>query len=158
MTEDKTSVDLMDYRALHLEALRGVVRAALARAASPGGLPGDHHFYITFRTSARGVSVPDEIRAQYPEEMTIVLQHQFWDLVLGETAFSVTLQFGGRPKGLSIPYAAITRFFDPSVRHLIPLDYVETPAIEPPALREATLTPPAAEVPNVVSFDQFRKR
>ena len=84
------------------------MRAALKRAAADG-LPGEHHFFITFKTAAPGVSGPPELLARYPDEMMVVLQHQFWDLAPGETFFSVTLKFGGQPKTLSVPYAAITR-------------------------------------------------
>src|SRR6185436_13138286 len=109
----------MNYEAMAQEALRGVVKAALKRAAAPDGLPGSHHFYITFKTDAAGVSGPPDLLSKYPDEMTIVLQHQYWDLAPGETFFSVTLQFGGQPKRLSVPYAAVTRFYDPSVQFLL---------------------------------------
>ena len=118
MTQDAFSTDEMRYEALAQEALRGVVKAALKRAADTG-LPGAHHFYITFRVGAPGVSIPAELSEKYPEEMTIVLQHRFWDLAPGETFFAVTLEFGGQPKKLSIPYAAIARFYDPSVQFLL---------------------------------------
>jgi uncharacterized protein len=114
MTQDRNEQDLMGYEALAQEALRGVVKAALRRAAAPGGLPGQHHFYITFKTRGPGVSVPPELAERYPDEMTIVLQHQYWDLAPGETFFSITLKFGGQPKKLSVPYAAVTRFYDPA--------------------------------------------
>ena len=151
----------MNYEALAQDALRGVVKAALKRAASSEGLPGSHHFYITFKTDAPGVSGPPELLAKYPDEMTIVLQHQYWDLAPGETFFSVTLQFGGQPKRLSIPYAAITRFYDPSVQFLLQF---EAP---PPAPPEARAPAPEAKEPappakpaeaTVVSLDQFRKK
>ncbi len=120
MAKDDKPKDLMGYEALQQEALRGVIRAALARVAGPrGGLPGDHHFYISFRSGAAGVAIPPELKARYPDEMTIVLQNQFWDLKPGESSFSVTLQFGGQPKSLHIPYAAVTRFYDPSVHYLL---------------------------------------
>ena len=157
MAKDDKPTDLMGYEALQQDALRGVIRAALARAASPAGLPGEHHFYISFRTDAAGVSIPDDLKARYPEEMTIVLQNQFWDLNPGETGFSVTLQFNGLPKSLSIAYAAITRFYDPSIHYL--LQFVVAPAAAPPPPRDeakAGLTP--GEGPNIVSLDQFRKR
>src|SRR3954466_5527353 len=109
----------MRYEAMAQDALRGVVKTALKRAAAPEGLPGSHHFYITFKTDAAGVSGPNDLLSKYPDEMTIVLQHQYWDLAPGETFFSVTLQFGGQPKRLSIPYAAVTRFYDPSVQFLL---------------------------------------
>jgi hypothetical protein len=151
----------MGYEALQQEALRGVVRAALERAAGPRGLPGEHHFYISFRTDVAGVSAPQELLARYPEEMTIVLQNQYWDLAPAESAFSVTLQFGGQPKSLSIPYAAITRFYDPSVQYL--LQFAPTAPVQAPA--RPTLAPekpaPAEapeEAPKIVSLDQFRKK
>ena len=115
MAQDETPQDLMHYEAMAQDALRGVVRAALRRAA----LPGAHHFYITFKTDAPGVSAPTDLLAKYPDEMTIVLQHQYKDLTPGESYFTVTLKFGGQPKRLSVPYAAVTRFYDPSVQFLL---------------------------------------
>src|SRR5262249_20066967 len=119
MSEDHMSVDLMDYAALTQNALRGVIRQALQRAASPGGLPGEHHFYITFLTRAPGVSIPDDLLARYPEEITIVLQHQFKDLRVTDDFVRVTLTFGGVPKILTVPYAAITRFHDPYAQFML---------------------------------------
>jgi hypothetical protein len=164
--EDKPK-DLMRYDALQQEALRGVVKVALKRAASPQGLPGDHHFYISFRTDAPGVSGPKDLLGKYPDEMTIVLQNQYWDLAPGETFFTVTLKFGGQPKSLSVPYAAITRFYDPSVQFLLQF---EAPPAAPQEVKAAPAavdakagakTPAAAapgEEPKVVSLDQFRKK
>jgi len=159
MTQDAFSKDEMHYDQLAQEALRGVVKAALRRAAEDG-LPGAHHFYITFRIGAPGVSIPPELSAKYPDEMTIVLQHRFWDLAPGETFFSVTLEFGGVPKKLSIPYAAVVRFYDPSVQFLL--------QFEPPADEVAELEAPAepapgeaetaAEGPKIISLDTFRKK
>ena len=160
--------DMIGYEALQQEALRGVIRAALAIAAGPDGLPGEHHFYISFHTHAPGVAIPEELRSRYPEDMTIVLQNQFWDLNPGETAFSVTLQFNGQPKSLFIPYAAITRFYDPSVRYMLqfaPLEVVTAAPAAAPAPATAlgpTLKPeprPAAEPgAKVVALDQFRRK
>jgi hypothetical protein len=150
MAKDEKPKDLMGYEALQQEALRGVIRAALARVAGPRGLPGDHHFYISFRSGAPGVTIPPELKARYPEEMTIVLQNQFWDLKPGETGFSVTLQFGGQPKSLTIPYAAVTRFYDPSVHYLLqftppPLSRVGGPvAVAPTPALSSPIKPPAA--------------
>jgi hypothetical protein len=158
----------MHYDAMAQDALRGVVKAALKRAAQEG-LPGDHHFYITFKTRAPGVSAPAELLAKYPDEMTIVLQRQYWDLAPGETFFSVTLSFGKEPKKLSIPYAAVTTFYDPSVQFRLMFEVQVAPA---PAESEAAAAPaPAAkkaqpatapsggeEAPKVVSLDQFRKK
>tara|TARA_A100001037_G_scaffold260864_1_gene249549 strand:+ start:2458 stop:2961 length:504 start_codon:yes stop_codon:yes gene_type:complete len=107
--------DLMGYNQIVENALKGVVREALSRAAAVG-LPGDHHFYITYKTDAPGVHVPQSLREQYPEEITIVIQHQFWDLIIDEDMFSVTLSFGGRKEHLEVPFDAITGFADPSVQ------------------------------------------
>jgi uncharacterized protein len=108
------AVDHIRYDILTQEALRGVVRTVLVDTAKHG-LPGEHHFYISFDTRADGVRVSPRMLAQYPEEMTVVLQHQFWDLVVTETGFEVGVSFGGVPERLSIPFAAVTGFFDPSV-------------------------------------------
>ena len=153
--------DLMNYDALIQDALRGVVKAALKRAASPEGIPGDHHFYITFKTQAPGVSGPADVLGKYPQEMTIVLQHQYWDLAPGETFFSLTLQFGGQPKSLSIPYAAVSRFDDPSVPFSLQFQVADPPApakVQPKAPKAAKSPPAADDEPKVVSLDQFRKK
>ena len=165
MAQDPPAQDLMHYEAMAQDALRGVVKAALKRAASPEGLPGAHHFYITFKTDAAGVSGPADLLGKYPDEMTIVLQHQYWDLAPGETFFSVTLQFGGQPKRLSIPSAAVTRFYDPSVQFLLQFEAPQSaeapkglpaPPAEAPA---ADGEKPAAEgEAKIVSLDQFRKK
>src|SRR5215831_13730919 len=94
--------DLLGYDRLIEAALRGVVRAALRRAARDG-LPGTHHFYLGFRTDAAGVALPGYLAEKFPDEMTIVLQHQFWGLEVGDVAFSVTLSFQGRSERLTIP-------------------------------------------------------
>ena len=107
--------DFFQYEKMVEDALRGVAREALKRAARDG-LRGGHHFYITFRTGAAGVVLPPQILAKFPEEMTIVLQHQFWGLEVGDHAFSVTLSFNSRMERLTIPFAAITTFADPSVK------------------------------------------
>ena len=107
------SDDPLDYGRMVREALLDVPRQAL-RLAAREGLPGEHHFYVSFRTGDPGVSVSPSVRARHPEEMTIVLQHQYWDLAVGDDAFSVTLRFGGAPERLHVPYAALTAFADPS--------------------------------------------
>ena len=106
--------DEIGYGRLVQEALRGVARAALQHAAREG-LPGEHHFYVTFRTAADGVALPARLAAQFPDEMTIILQHQFWNLEVDERSFSVTLRFGGQPERLTVPFEALTAFVDPSV-------------------------------------------
>jgi len=157
LAQDGGVRDDMGYEAMAQDALRGVVRAALMRAASPQGLPGAHHLYVTFRTNAPGVSAPPALVAKYPDEMTIVLQHQYWDMTAGETSFSVTLKFGGEPQRLSVPYTAVSRFYDPSVQFLL--------QFTPPEGEEAVAAPPQLErgaptsdEPKVVSLDQFRKK
>jgi hypothetical protein len=160
VAQDPPAQDLMKYEAMAQDALRGVVKAALKRAAAPEGLPGAHHFYITFKTDAAGVSGPPDLLGKYPDEMTIVLQHQYWDLAPGETFFSVTLQFGGQPKRLSIPYAAVTRFYDPSVQFLLQFEAPPSdakPAAEPKAVPDAEPAPEQGEA-KIVSLDQFRKK
>ncbi len=156
MAQDPPVEDLMNYDAMAQEALRGVVKSALRRANMPGGLPGAHHLYITFKTQAPGVTGPVDLLSKYPDEMTIVLQHQFWDLAPGETFFSVTLKFGGQPKTLSVPYAALTRFYDPSVQFLLQFESSSMAEAEPPALPAEPPVDPDA--PNVVSLDHFRKK
>ena len=153
--------DLIGYDALQQEALRGVVRSALKLAAAKG-LPGEHALYISFKTGAPGVTGPKDLLGQYPDEMMIVLQHQFWDLAPGETFFSVTLRFGGQPKLLSIPYAAISQFWDPSVDYRLRFNVAEAEApVALPAPQPKTFPPAEAadgEAPKIVSLDQFRKK
>lgn len=161
MAKDDKPKDLIGYESLQQEALRLVVRGALDRAATPRGLPGDHHFYLSFRTDFPGVTMPEELVTRYPEEMTIVLQNQFWDLSPGETSFSVTLQFSGQPKSLTIPYAAMTRFYDPSVQYLLQFTPGAPPrwtAAAPPSAPAAVAADGAEDGPKVVSLDQFRKK
>lgn len=156
--------DLFQYDKMVERALRGVVRDALRRAAQEG-LRGAHHFYIGFATQLPGVAIPDYLRDKYPGEMTIVVQHQFWDLEIGEEAFSVTLSFQKQLERLTIPFAAIRSFADPSVNFA--LEFAGPPAgpaeaAKLPASAEAIPKPeeqqqqkPAGEV---VSLDRFRKR
>ncbi len=106
--------DLMRYGELVEAALRSVVRDSLRRAEAEG-LPGQHHFYITCRTDHPGVKMPASLRASYPEEITLVLEHQFWDLEVGEESFSVTLSFGGKNERLFVPFESVVGFVDPSV-------------------------------------------
>tara|TARA_R110000737_G_scaffold231142_1_gene244723 strand:+ start:119 stop:637 length:519 start_codon:yes stop_codon:yes gene_type:complete len=107
--------DLLEYPKLVENAMRTVVREAL-RLIGDGGLPGLHHFYITFRTQDKGVEITDTVAAQYPDEMTIVLEHQFWNLEITDDRFGVTLSFGGNQERLVIPFSAVTAFVDPSVK------------------------------------------
>lgn len=156
MTDQAPPVDEMNYERLAHEALRGVIRAAMERVLAEG-LPGAHHFYITFKTRAAGVSVAPDILAKYPDEMTVVLQHQYDDLRVDEEGFSVKLRFGGVPKVLAMPYSAVTRFYDPSVQFLLQFDAPEiVEPVEEPTPPEPG--PPSDDGPKVVSLDQFRKK
>src|SRR5262245_37742949 len=104
----------IDYEALAQGAMRGIVRTVLERVAK-SGLPGEHHFYIAFNTEAPGVVISKRLKQKYPEEMTVVLQHRFWDLTVTEERFEVKLTFDGIPERLSVPFTAVKVFFDPSV-------------------------------------------
>jgi hypothetical protein len=162
--DDVPMESLLPYDAWASEALRAVVLTALDHAAQHG-LPGDHHFYVTFRTDYPGVSVPDRLRERYPAEMTIVLQHQYRDLLVDfvQKRFSVTLSFGGVPSTLEIPVDAVTGFADPHVQ--FGLQFVVTtptiaapepePAPEPDTDRGDAAEPGSAPV---VSLDAFRRR
>ena len=120
MTEDKIRYDLKAQ-----QALRGVVREVLSEVAETG-LPGEHHLYITFKTTAAGVEVSQRLKARHPSEMTIVLQHQFWNLKVGRSAFEVSLSFDDIPEHLVVPFAAIKGFFDPSVQFGLQFENPET--------------------------------
>jgi hypothetical protein len=128
-----TSEPTIDYEALAQEAMRGVVRTILARTAK-SGLPGDHHFYISFDTEGAGVTLSKRLREKYPREMTIVLQHRFWDLAVTDDRFEVKLTFDGIPERLVIPFAAIKVFFDPSVRYGLQF---EDPSLGPDTTTQA---------------------
>jgi hypothetical protein len=177
-------VDHIRYDILAQAALRGVVRTVLADAAKKG-LPGEHHFKITFNTTAPGVRLSDRMRARYPQDMTIVLQHQFWDLIVSDAAFEVGLSFGGVAERVAVPFDAVTAFFDPAVQFGFQFETIEGGAtadagpgpltVEKPApatraaeekKAEAVPTPSEAEAPaadqgtggEVVRLDRFRKK
>jgi uncharacterized protein len=139
------ATDHIRYDVLARDALRGVLRRVLADAAEHG-LPGDHHFFITFVSTADGVKLSPRLLAQYPEEMTVILQHQFWDLVVTEDRFEVGLSFGGVPERLVIPFSAIKSFFDPSVQFGLQF---ETSDAAPPAEEGQSSASPATSVPQV---------
>src|SRR5205085_12413988 len=113
--------DRFHYDALVDDALRSVVRRVLTQVADKG-LPGSHHFYISFRSTDPGVRLPDYLRAKYPEEMTIVLQHQYWDLIIGPDYFEVTVSFNKQQERIKVPFAALSAFVDPSVRFGLQFD------------------------------------
>jgi len=178
MTEQMraTTTDHIRYDVLARDALRGVLRKVLSDAAAHG-LPGEHHFFITFFSTAEGVKLSPRLLAQYPDEMTIILQHQFWDLVVHEDRFEVGLSFGGIPERLAVPFSAIKNFFDPSVHfglNFKPADTAEPPAAKnlPSAPAPSAVAAPA-EAPSeeqgeepakpsdgaeVVRLDRFRKK
>ncbi|MCF3947017.1 hypothetical protein AiwAL_09305 [Acidiphilium sp. AL] len=163
MAEDDTPIpdSLLPYDEWTEEALRLVALRALQHVEREG-LPGGHHFYITFSTAHPGVSIPDRLRAQYPDEMTIVLQHQFRDLRVDEAGrrFSVKLSFGGVPSALDIPLAAVTAFADPEVRfglQFAPREDEAPPAPEEVPEEAEPRTEPAGPA-DVVSLDAFRRR
>jgi uncharacterized protein len=147
------ATDHIRYDVLAQAALRGVVRTVLADVAKKG-LPGEHHFKITFNTTAPGVRLSDRMRAQYPEAMTIIMQHQFWDLHVDDTAFEVGLSFGGVSERLAVPFEAVTAFYDPVVQFGFQFETLEAgvageqaaPAIEKtsaPVLPAAEASPPS---------------
>jgi hypothetical protein len=169
------ATDHIRYDLLARDALRGVLRRVLTDAAEHG-LPGEHHFFITFLSTADGVKLSPRLLAQYPEEMTVILQHQFWDLVVTEDRFEVGLSFGGIPERLVVPFNSIKSFFDPSVQFGLQFEPSDTAAAETPATNlpaapaPSALTVPApsaedqdppakpSEGAEVVRLDRFRKK
>ena len=163
---------LIDYPTMIDDAMRGVVRQALKQVEREGELPGEHHFFITFDTNYEGVSISSTLKSKYPHEMTIVLQHQFWDLKVEEDKFSVTLSFNKRPEQLVIPFAAMTAFADPSIKfglqfHLVDDDYDDYDDEDELPLMEGADAGNDADgskkskdkrpVAEVISIDTFRK-
>jgi hypothetical protein len=168
------ATDHIRYDVLVRDAMLGVLRRVLTDAAEHG-LPGEHHFFITFLSTAEGVKLSPRLLAQYPEEMTVILQHQFWDLTVTEDRFEVGLSFGGIPERLVVPFNSITSFSDPAAPFGLKFEpsdaAAETsaanlPAVAPPAPVPAT--PAAAESKDepakpsegaeVVRLDRFRKK
>ncbi|CAA2142418.1 SspB family protein [Hyphomicrobium sp. ghe19] len=127
----------IDYAKLQQEAMRGVVRAVLQQVVKTG-LPDEHHFYISFHTQAQGVILSKRLKEKYPTEMTIVLQHRFWDLIVSEDRFEVKLTFDGIPERLVVPFAAIKVFIDPSVRYGLQFDEEASDRDAPPVPRAVT--------------------
>jgi hypothetical protein len=129
----------IDYAKLQQEAMRGVVRAVLQRVVKTG-LPGEHHFYVSFLTQAPGVILSKRLKEKYPTEMTIVLQHRFWDLIVSDDRFEVKLTFDGIPERVVVPFAAIKVFIDPSVRYGLQFDEEATERDAPPRALTADAT------------------
>ena len=160
--QEQRPESLLPYEDWIETAMRQVVVQAIAHVAA-NGLPGEHHFYLTFRTDHPGVVIPPRLRAQYPQEMTIVLQHQFWDLKMDDEAglISVGLSFGGVPASLVIPLSAVTGFADPHVRYGLRFRAGAVPEATDTAEEAAEPADEPAksdETPQVVSLDAFRRR
>ena len=158
--------DTIDFPAMIDDAMRGVVRTALRQVLATG-LPKDHHFYISFNTNFPGVRVSPQIHDRFPEEMTIVLQHQFWDLDVGEKVFSVALSFNNIPEKLVIPYAAMTAFADPSIKfglqfhhkaHQVAASEAEASFDFPEASASEASVEKEEGAAEIISLDAFRKK
>ena len=153
---------LIPYDEIVQEALRAVVGRVLGSVAESGGLPGEHHFYITFKTTAPGVDIPQRRRERFPDEMTIVIQNRYWDLVVDDERFSVGLSFSQVPSKLVIPYRAITGFHDPAVNFELRFQAAEDPEDGPgspeAAENDGPTVTPAEDGSNVVSVDFKRKK
>ena len=161
---DETPESLIPYDEIVQDALRAVVGRVLGEVERSGGLPGDHHFYITFRTRVPGVSIPKHLLERFPDEMTIVIQHRFWDLKVEEDRFTVGLSFGGVPSTLHVPFAAVTQFHDPAVEFALtfqadtdaePQEEHERAENDAP---EGKAEEPKEDGSNVVSVDFTRKK
>ena len=159
---EETPESLIPYDEIVQEALRTVVGRVLGEVEHSGGLPGDHHFYITFKTRSPGVSIPKHLAQKFPDEMTIVIQHRFWDLKVEEDAFSVGLSFGGVPATLHVPFAAVTQFHDPAVEFALTFqaEGAEVPPEEHEAAENDAPKPEGGDDDgsNVVSVDFTRKK
>ncbi|MFL6720974.1 MAG: SspB family protein [Sphingomonas sp.] len=165
MTDETPPESLIPYDEIVQDALRAVVGRVLGEVERSGGLPGDHHFYITFKTRAPGVAIPKHLLERFPDEMTIVIQHRFWDLKVEEDDFTVGLSFGGVPATLHVPFAAVTQFHDPAVEFALTFhaDADEAPREEHEEAENDPPEAPRAEEPkddgsNVVSVDFTRKK
>lgn len=161
-----SATDHINYHALTQAALRGVLRTALQNVSKLERMPGDHHFYVTFRTHMQGVQMADYLKDKFPDEMTIVIQHQYWEFEVFDDRFEIILKFSGVPQHMSIPFAAVSRFFDPSVNFGLQFDADPSavaeglPTVLPgvgTAPAEAPATPESAEG-TVVSLDAFRRK
>ena len=169
--------DHIRYDILAQDALRSVIRKVLTEVAATGALPGDHHFFITFLTGAPGVRISQHLKAKYAEQMTIVVQHQFWDLKVTETLFEIGLSFSDTPEKLVIPFNAIRGFYDPSVNFELEFDVAtveeDETAPKSPPIRSRRRKSPTNRTPtptaktgddgkkeggSVISLDSFRKK
>ena len=151
---------LIPYDEIVQEALRDVVGRVLREVEESGGLPGSHHFYITFKTKMPGVQIPKHLVERFPDEMTIVIQHRFWDLKVAEREFSVGLSFGGVPSTLLVPFAAVTDFVDPAVDFSLKFQANAAPDEEEhdEAENDVPVAAPAEDGSNVVNVDFTKKK
>jgi uncharacterized protein len=152
---------LIPYDEIVQDALRAVVGRVLGEVERSGGLPGGHHFYITFKTRAPDVAIPKHLMERFPDEMTIVIQNKYWDLKVEEDGFSVGLSFGGVPATLQVPFAAVTQFHDPAVEFALTFqsNAADEPQGEPEVPENDAPKPePADDGSNVVSVDFTRKK
>lgn len=166
--------DHIRYDILAQDALRGVIRKVLSEVAATGSLPGDHHFFITFLTQAPGVRISQHLKAKYPEQMTIVVQHQFWDLKVFDGYFEIGLSFSDKPEKLTVPFAAVRGFYDPSVNFELEFDVTaaednngadvtshpeqQAAEVQVVAVEDAGGEQKPAGSGSVVSLDAFRKK
>ena len=156
---DETPESLIPYDEIVQEALRDVVGRVLGEVERSGGLPGEHHFYITFHTRMPGVSIPKHLMERFPEEMTIVIQNRFWDLKVEKDVFSVGLSFNGVPASLRVPFAAVTDFVDPAVDFSLKFQANAAEALEEDHEAAQNDAPDEnGDGTNVVSVDFTRKK
>jgi hypothetical protein len=164
---DEPAESLIPYDEIVQDALRAVVGRVLSEVQQTGGLRGDHHFYITFKTRMPGVSIPKHLMERFPDEMTIVIQHRFWDLNVEDDAFTVGLSFGGVPATLHVPFAAVTQFHDPAVEFALTFqanaadelpDEHEVAENDVPESGDQRQEDDAEDGSNVVSVDFTRKK
>ena len=158
---DEPPESLIPYDEIVQEALRDVVGRVLGEVERSGGLPGGHHFYITFKTKMPGVAIPKHLTDRFPDEMTIVIQHRFWDLKVTDDQFSVGLSFGGVPSTLTVPFSAVTDFVDPAVDFSLKFHANGAPdghEDHDPAQNDAPVVEPVEDGSNVVSVDFTKKK
>ena len=158
---DETPDSLIPYDEIVQEALRAVVGRVLRQVEMTGALPGQHHFYITFKTGAQGVDIPKHLSERFPDEMTIVIQNRFWDLKVDEEGFEVGLSFNQAPARLVIPFSAITGFVDPAVNFALQFQVqAEEPVVQDhdEAENDHPIAEPMEDGSNVVSVDFSRKK
>ncbi len=155
--------DMINYPMMIDAAMRGMVRDILKRVQSEG-LPGEHHFFISYSTTHAGVKMSDQLRAKYPTDITIVMQHQFWDFKVEENQFHITLSFGGAPEKLTVPFAALTAFADPSIKFGLQFQAIAVDDDFIPSIGETDLAEEASDdntddgTDKIISLDAFRKK